>query len=98
MPVECTRHGDGKVVCKFLGRMDTAKCMEIEKKVIDSIAGASKVAFDLDGIDYIASAFLRLCIKASHSVNPGNFSVINVTPAVKKVFKIAGLAEILNLN
>ena len=47
MPVEITRQGDGKLVCKFLGRMDTAHCMETEKKVIESIESASKVIYDL---------------------------------------------------
>ena len=98
MPVEITRQGDGKLVCKFLGRMDTAHCMETEKKVIESIESASKVIYDLEGVDYIASAFLRLCIKTSQTVNQGNFSIINVTPVIKKVFKIAGLAEELNLE
>lgn len=98
MSVECTRHGDGKIVCKFLGRMDTTRCIDAEKVVMDSIEGAEKVVFDLDGVEYIASSFLRLCGKASHKVTQGNFSILNVTPSVKKVFKIAGLAERLNLN
>ena len=98
MPVECTRHSDGRAVFKFFGRMDTVHCMEVEKKVVDSIDSAGKVVFDLDGVDYIASAFLRLCVNAVHHVNQDNFSVVNLTPSVKKVFKIAGLAEILNLE
>lgn len=98
MPVECIRHSNGSVEFKFLGRMDTVHCMEVEKKVIDSIESASKVVFDLDGVDYIASAFLRLCVNAIHHVNQENFSIVKVTPSVKKVFKIAGLAEKLNLG
>lgn len=98
MSVECLKHADGKIVCKFLGKMDTSKCADAEKEVMKTIDGAEKIVFDLDGIEYIASSFLRLCGKASHKVNPGNFSIINVTSSVKKVFKIAGLSERLNLN
>jgi len=98
MSVECSRLNNGKIVCKFLGRMDTTRCVEAEKIVMDSIDAAEVIVFDLDGVEYIASSFLRLCGKASHKVVDGNFSIVNVTPSVKKVFKIAGLAERLNLR
>ena len=98
MSVECSRLNNGKIVCKFLGRMDTTRCVEAEKIVMDFIDAAETIVFDLDGVEYIASSFLRLCGKASHKVVDGNFSIVNVTPSVKKVFKIAGLAERLNLR
>ncbi|MEI6055744.1 MAG: STAS domain-containing protein [Lentisphaerota bacterium] len=98
MSVECSKSTDGKIVCKFIGRMDTTKCTDAEREVMGAIDGAEKIVFDLDGVEYIASSFLRLCGKASHKVSAGKFSIVNVTPSVKKVFKIAGLAERLNLN
>lgn len=88
---------NGKLVYKFSGRMDTTRCMDAEKSVVAALNGVTEVIFDLDGVDYIASSFLRLCGKASHKVKPGCFSIINAAPSVKKVFKIAGLAERLNL-
>ncbi|MCP4178460.1 MAG: STAS domain-containing protein [bacterium] len=97
MSVECVNEGVGKTICKFDGRMDTTKCMDAERKIMQAIEGANEIVFNLTGVEYIASSFLRLCGKASHKVNSGNFSIINVTPSVKKVFKIAGLAERLNL-
>jgi len=98
MSVECSKYESGVVVCTFSSRMDTVKCLEAEEYVMKAIDGAEKIIFNLDGIDYIASSFLCLCNKAYDKVKAGNFSMINVTPAVKRVFKIAGLAERLNLN
>lgn len=98
MAVECSKYESGVVVCTFSNYMDTNKCLEAEKDVIKAIDGAEKIVFNLDGVSYIASSFLRLCRNASLKVNTGNFSIINAAPAVKKVFKIAGLAERLNLN
>jgi len=89
---------DEKLVFTFEGRMDTIKCMTAEKEVIENIDESDLVVFDLKGVDYIASSFLRLCGRASNTVNAGNFSIINVTPPVKKVFKIAGLADRLNIK
>jgi anti-anti-sigma factor len=89
---------DEKLVFVFDGRMDTIKCMNAEKEVIDNIQETDVIVFDLKNVDYIASSFLRLCGRASNTVKPGSFSIINVTPPVKKVFKIAGLADRLNIK
>lgn len=98
MAVECIKQKEGEVVCKFSDRMDTTKCLEAEKNVMKSIEGAKKIVFDLKGVEYIASSFLRLCGKAYHKVGLENFSIINVMPNVKKVFKITGLAERMSLK
>jgi anti-anti-sigma factor len=89
---------DDKLIFVFDGRMDTIKCMNAEKEVIDSIQESDIIVFDLKNVDYIASSFLRLCGRASNTVAPGKFSIINLTPPVKKVFKIAGLADRLNIK
>ena len=89
---------DDKMKFVFDGRMDTIKCMNAEKEVIESIQESDIVVFDLKNVDYIASSFLRLCGRASNTVKPGSFSIVNVTPPVKKVFKIAGLADRLNIK
>lgn len=98
MSVECIKQPEGRVLCKFSGHIDTRKCLESERDVVSSIECARSIIFDLDGVEYIDSSFLRLCGKAYYKVNAGNFSIINVAPAVKKIFKIAGLAERLNLG
>ena len=78
--------------------MDTSQCLEAEKEVMKVIDGSVvKIIFDLNGVKYIASSFLRLCGKTSHKMSTGNFSIINADPSIKKVFTIAGLAERLNL-
>lgn len=98
MTVEYTKQQNGKVVCKFSGRIDTKECLEVERYVITSIECAKYIVFDLNSVKYIDSSFLRLCGRAYYKVNAGNFSIINVSPAVKRIFKIAGLAEKLNLT
>lgn len=98
MALQCEEK-DGKLVCKFEGRMDTIKCQETESEVMDKVEGHDgQVVFDLGGVDYIASSFLRLCGKVANKVKSENMSIINVTPPVKKVFKISGLATKLNIS
>jgi anti-anti-sigma factor len=80
------------LVCAFKEKLDTAHCADIEKELFDKVREEKiPVVFDLQEIDYIASSFLGMCIRIAKEVGPGNFSIINVKPNVKKVFKISGL-------
>ena len=83
---------NGALICTFTGRLDTASCSQWEKDIYEKVSQSDgPIIFDLNKIDYIASMFLRICIKVAKEVGTENFSLINVSPFVKKVFKIAGL-------
>jgi anti-anti-sigma regulatory factor len=58
----------------------------------------AKVTFDLKHVDYVASAFIRICLATAERVKHENFSIINTTPFIKKVFKVAGIDETLNVT
>jgi anti-anti-sigma factor len=85
-----------KLVIPFHGRMDTAACMQIEGNVLASVTRPdAPVVFDLSGVDFVSSSFLRLCIYAQQQARHHGFQVINVNPLVTRVFKIAGLDAML---
>ena len=89
---------EGKLVCTFEGRLDTAKCQAMEAGVLARVQAAqSPVVFDMQGVDYVASAFLRLCLMVSKQVGPERFSMVNVQPFVKKVLMIANLSGFLKV-
>ncbi len=84
---------DDALVIKFLlQKMDTNASTEVEKDVMDAVAGnqGRKIAFDMAPVTYVASSFLRICLRAARQAGPGRFSCLNLDPSVKKVFKIAG--------
>lgn len=84
---------------KFHPRMDTYKAQEIENELITRIKNTSKdVVFDLDGVMYISSYFLRLCLNAAKSVGADKFSIINVRQDIRKVFEVSGFDKQLNLS
>jgi anti-anti-sigma factor len=85
-----------KLVIRFEGSMDTAKCATIETEVRTAVSGpGTPVVFDLEGVDFISSAFLRLCIYGQQQAGDHGFQIVNVGPYVKRVFKIAGLDAML---
>jgi anti-anti-sigma factor len=83
---------------KFTGRLDTAKCAQIEPDLRALLARVEgPVVFDLDGVEFVSSAFLRLCIYAHRNAGDHGFEIINAAPPIKKVFKIAGLDTMLKI-
>lgn len=75
----------------FSGRLDTQACKEMGGQIDKELgAGATAVVFDLVQVNYVCSAFLRICISAAKLKGAG-FEVANVPPQVMAVFKMAGL-------
>jgi anti-anti-sigma factor len=100
--IECRVDKDsGTMLCRFpTKKMDTPASAEADKEFSKSLseAGADNIIFDLEGVTYVASGFLRLCVSAANKVEKGKFSVIHTDPQIMKVYKIAGLASVLNVS
>jgi anti-anti-sigma factor len=88
-----------RLVCNFTDRLDTANCQKIEEELYGKVCATKiPVTFNLEGVDYVSSAFLRICLRVVKQTGPENFSAINTTPNVKKVFKIAGFDKQINIS
>ena len=100
--IECRVDKESRTMfCRFpTKKMDTIASTEADKAFLKSFseAGADNIVFDLEGVNYIASGFLRLCMSAAGKVERGRFSVINTDPQIMKVYKIAGLDSVLNVS
>jgi anti-anti-sigma factor len=84
-------------VIRFPNNLDTLACAELEAGLRTALAGSSEpVLFDLTNVEFVSSAFLRLCIFACRQCATQGFHIVNVNPNVKRVFKIAGLDGMLS--
>jgi anti-anti-sigma factor len=87
----------------FSGRMDylaavnLTEIIENEPIMINWKPG-DRMVFDVGEVDYIASSFIRVCVSYAKQAGPGQFSMINCQPFVKKTFKISGLDDALNIS
>lgn len=84
----------------FDKRMDSKNSLDAEKN-IDHIMhkqSPKKIIFDLQNVDYVASAFLRICITIVKKIGKDNFAIINTKPQIKKIFKISGLEEFFDIT
>lgn len=87
------------VTVRFPHRMDTFSSQKLEEELQQKHPGSGKkMVFDLDGISFISSAFLRICFKAYKDSGEGNFSLINATSEVKKVLMIAGYDKFMDIH
>jgi anti-anti-sigma factor len=87
------------LLCSFSGKLDTYDCKQWEENYREMMQKKdSSVVFDLKGIDFVSSLFLKICLQTAKEVTVEKFSITNVSPMVKKVFKIAGLDTQLKIQ
>lgn len=88
---------DGTLHCIFAGRLDTAVSAAVDADLQAQLTDTGRpVVFDLAQVDYVSSAFLRLCVATAKRVPA--FSIVKVDPSVKRVFKIAGFEKLMRIE
>ena len=98
--VEFDWNPDGPTLtCRFSARMDAATsavddpvvAARLEEALAAPRGDSLHVVFDLSGVDFVASAFLRICMATSKRAGSGRFEVAFASPQLKKIFNVAGL-------
>jgi anti-anti-sigma factor len=90
---------EDRLICAFSGQMDTLTTASLTSEVTARAAEASgPVVFDLAEVEYVSSAFLRLCLQVGRQKGAGQLSLVHVRPQVLKVLKIAGFDKILSVG
>ena len=72
------------LICSFYGRLDTVHSHNIKKQIEEKIGECLRndpnkslaVIFDIAKVDYIASAFIRICMQSVKMIGKDNFSNI----------------------
>ena len=81
------------------GRLDTATAPQLEATLNSVLAGVTSLKFDLEKIDYISSAGLRVLLSAQKTMNKqGSMVISNVSPEVKEIFDVTGFTDILTIE
>jgi anti-anti-sigma factor len=91
--------GDGELLCRFAGRMDTAMSMRLEDEVFDQALRhrEDNVIFDLEKVSFVSSAFYRICLKTARATKAMKVTVVKAAPHVREGFTITGLDRILDI-
>ena len=81
------------------GRLDTATAPQLEATLSSALTGVTSLKFDLEKLDYISSAGLRVLLSSQKTMNKqGSMVISNVSPEVKEIFDVTGFTDILTIE
>ena len=81
------------------GRLDTTTAPQLDEMLKESLSGVNDLTLDLEKLEYISSAGLRVLLAAYKTMSrQGEMTVKNVGEIVREVFDITGFADILEIE
>lgn len=88
-----------KLTLKIAGRLDTTSAPEMEKAFKENIGGIEELVVDMEKLEYISSAGLRVLLSAQKTMNgQGSMKVIHVSDTIMEIFEITGFNEIMTIK
>ncbi|MBQ4381177.1 MAG: STAS domain-containing protein [Oscillospiraceae bacterium] len=79
------------------GRLDTTTAPGLEGRLRDDLEGVTELCIDMEKLEYISSAGLRVLLSA-HKRMKGNMTVTNVNEVIMEIFEVTGFSDILNIR
>ena len=81
------------------GRLDTSTSPQLEYELRPGLDGITELLFDLDKLDYISSAGLRVLLSAQKIMKKqGEMEICNVKPEIMEIFEVTGFVDILTIR
>ncbi|MBQ7481585.1 MAG: STAS domain-containing protein [Lachnospiraceae bacterium] len=82
------------------GKLDTMRAMELDERLSSLSGDIVNITFDFDGLEYIASAGLRVLYWAQEYTEEkgGRMTVRNVSEAVNDIFEMTGFKDMINIE
>lgn len=78
------------------GSIDYSNADEFDVKVKKILPSANSILIDMEKLEYISSAGLRVIIYAFNDLeNKGGLKVKNLNEAVKEIFEVTGLESLI---
>lgn len=90
---------ENALVVSVEGRLDTVTAPELEAELEGALDGVTSLTFDLDKLDYISSAGLRVLLSAQKKMNKqGEMKLVNVNETIMEIFEVTGFSDILTIG
>ena len=98
MTIEKTTENE-KVTLTVSGRLDTTTAPELEAALDEALVNTKELIFNLENLEYISSAGLRVILKAQKAMNAqGSMKLTGVNDSIMEVFDITGFLDILTIE
>lgn len=89
---------DNVMTIALSGRLDTVTAPGLELELSNALAGITELILDLEKLDYISSAGLRVLLSTQKTMNErGIMTVKNVNSTIMEIFEVTGFTDILTI-
>ena len=89
----------GALTVALEGRLDTSTAPQLEAELKEALNGVAALTMDLDKLEYISSAGLRVLLSAQKQMNrQGEMKITNVNETVMEIFDVTGFTDILTIE
>ena len=90
---------NGKLSVSLEGRLDTMTAPELEAAVKDDLATVTSATIDLEKLEYVSSAGLRVILSIHKALaSKEGLTIKNPNETVSEVFEVTGFSDILNIE
>ncbi len=95
-----TKNANGNTLKIILeGRLDTTTAPQLEAQLQDALGSVTDLKFDLEKLEYISSAGLRVLLASQKIMNKqGTMVISNASAEVKEIFDVTGFSDILTIE
>ncbi len=90
---------DGAAVFTLEGRLDTVTSPDLEAEIKEVLPDLKEITIDLENLDYISSAGLRVLLSTQKVMNrQGSMTISHVNDTIMEIFEVTGFSEILTIE
>ena len=87
------------LVVALEGRLDTTTAPQLEEELKNSLDGVTELVLDLETLEYISSAGLRVLLSAYKTMRgKGGMKITNANELVQEVFEVTGFSDFLPIE
>ena len=98
MEIKQTKN-DKELLIALEGRLDTMTAPQLEAELRGSLNGVEALTLDLEKLEYISSAGLRVLLSAQKTMaKQGKMKLIHVNETVMEVFEVTGFTDFLTIE
>ncbi len=81
------------------GRLDTTTAPQLEAELKSCLNGVDVLVMDMEKLDYISSAGLRVLLAAQKQMaKQGKMKVVHVSESIMEIFEVTGFSDILTIE
>lgn len=92
-------YNNDELTVTLAGRLDTTTAPQLDETLAASLDGVTYLVFDMQDLEYISSAGLRVLLRAQKIMNvQGSMAIRNVSEDVYEIFDVTGFASVFSIE